>query len=107
MTLSPLDTHHSDLGLVPKTRTLSVFPEWNSSILRGSVKQRRNDEDRKSYGSYRKVDQLPTFLEEIEKISDDLNKDYLDYDYQEKDDSFDGRITRSLKGLHCTPTLYR
>ena len=43
----------------------------------------------------------------LRKYPNDLNKDYLDYDYQEKDDSFDGRITISLKGLHCTPTLYR
>ena len=47
--------------------------------------------------------QLSKFLEEIEKIMIeinciDLNKDRLDYDYQEEDDSLDGRITVSLKG---------
>jgi len=53
-----------------------------------------------------KGDQLPKFLNEIEKICNDLNKDCPGYDFHNEDDSLDGRITLSHKGVHFTSTLY-
>ena len=36
---------------------------------------------------------LSQFLDEFEKICNDLDKDLPDYDYHNNDDSFDGRVT--------------
>ncbi len=52
-----------------------------------------------------KGDQLPNFLDEIEKICNDLNKDCPDYDFNNEDDSLDGRITLSHKGVYFASTL--
>jgi hypothetical protein len=52
-----------------------------------------------------KGDQLPKFLEEIEKICNDLAKDLPAEDIVE-DDSLDGRITLSHKGVHFAETKY-
>jgi hypothetical protein len=53
-----------------------------------------------------KGDQLPKFLDEIEKICNDLNEDCPGYDFHNEDDSLDGRITLSHKGVHFASTLY-
>ncbi len=53
-----------------------------------------------------KGEQLPNFLDEIEKICNDLNKDCPGYDFHNEDDSLDGRITLSHKGVHFASTLH-
>ena len=50
-------------------------------------------------------DQLPNFLDEYEKICKDLNKD-LPAESIIEDDSLDGRITLSPKGVHFDVTRY-
>jgi hypothetical protein len=52
-----------------------------------------------------KGDQLPKFLDEYEKICNDLNKD-LPAESIIEDDSLDGRITLSPKGVHFSATQY-
>jgi hypothetical protein len=51
-----------------------------------------------------KGDQLPKFLDEIEKICNDVGKD-LPAECIVKDDSLDGSITLSHKGVHFAETL--
>jgi hypothetical protein len=46
--------------------------------------------------------QLLNLLKEIQKECNELNKDVLDYDSQ--DDSIEGRLTLSSKGIHFAPT---
>ena len=50
-----------------------------------------------------KGDQLPKFLDEYEKICNDLNKD-LPAESIIEDDTLDGRITLSPKGVHFSAT---
>ncbi len=53
-----------------------------------------------------KGDQIPKFLDEVEKICNHLNEDIPGYDYHNELDSIDGRITLSYKGVHFASTLY-
>jgi len=49
---------------------------------------------------------MPKFTDEYEKICNDLNKDLPGYDYHNEDDSLDGRLTVSNKGVHIDWKLY-
>ena len=53
-----------------------------------------------------KGDQLPKFLDDYEKIYNDLNK-HLPAESIIEDDYLDGRITLSHKGVHFAETQYR
>jgi hypothetical protein len=54
-----------------------------------------------------KEDQLPKFLDELEKICNDLAEDHdLPSEDIVEDDSLDGRITLSHKGVHFAETQY-
>jgi hypothetical protein len=52
-----------------------------------------------------KGDQIPKFLDEIAKICYEENKD-LPVESILEDDSFDGRLTLSTKGVHFAETQY-
>jgi hypothetical protein len=49
---------------------------------------------------------IPKFLDEYEKICNEINEDVPGYDYHNEGDSLDGRITLSHKGVHFAETLY-
>jgi len=53
-----------------------------------------------------KGDQLPKFLDAIEKICNDVHKDLPAESIIEEDDSLDGRITLSHKGVHFAGMQY-
>jgi hypothetical protein len=52
-----------------------------------------------------KGDQIPKFLDEIAKMCAELNKD-LPAEMIQEDDSFEGRLTLSTKGVHFAETEF-
>ena len=48
--------------------------------------------------------QLLNLFDELKKACIETNKDDPNYDYDLQDDSFDGRLTWSPKGVHLAPT---
>jgi hypothetical protein len=53
-----------------------------------------------------KGDQIPKFLDEIAKMCSELNKDLPDDPQEDDDDSFEGRLTLSTKGVHFAETQF-
>jgi hypothetical protein len=78
-----------------------MFPEWNSLLLRGSVKKsgQRDEMTTVKWFSqiqvYRQVDNYLNSWKNLRKYGmiSILLKDRLDYDYQGEDDFFDGGVT--------------